>query len=274
MNILGIVADVIDAPAFRFILGVAILYLGYRGFRWGVGGLRRTLTVWRNEPIPIGEAESVDGTIEVEGTAEKLTKTISGNYSGKSCFAHSYKTKRKKKSKNSDGEWETDTTTVESGSNSVPFKLTDETGSIPIEPSDATIGMDTEYKRSSGNRRTGRGEKIKTEQRIDPGDELHVVGQKRPASEADTDLDEAPMFIGDGDEAPTFRITEGSELETVVRMFGRSVGAIGLGIVLIGFSLYLVGVAIEAQFAIGLIGSTTVKDRPQLLRGMDSTYFD
>jgi len=238
------VTTVLDSPPVYFLAGVAVFYLGYRSVRWGADGVRRAVSVWRNEPIPIGEAHLADGTIEVEGTAEMLNKTLSAEYTRTSCFACRYKTKRKKRTKNSDDEWETKTTTVDSGSNSVPFRLTDETGSIPVDPSAATIGMDTEYRNSSGSQRSTTGQKIQTEQRIDPGDELHIIGQKRPASETDTELDDATAFIGDGDEAPTFRITEGSELETVVRMFGRSTGALCLGFGLASLGVYVVSLAI------------------------------
>lgn len=244
MSVSEQIIHVLDSPPVYILVGAVVVYLGYRSVRWGANGVRRAVSVWRNEPIPIGDAHLADGTIEVEGTAEKLTKRVSAKYSGRSCFAYSYKTKRKKRRKNNDGEWETNTTTVDSGSNSVPFEVTDETGSIPVDPSAATIGMDTEYRNSRGSRRSTTGQKIRTEQRIDPGDELHIIGQKRPANEADADLDGAKAFIGDGDDAPTFRITEGSELETVVRMFGRSVGAICLGFGLASGGVYVAALAI------------------------------
>ena len=226
---------------------------GVGGVGGGGGGFGRTISVWRNEPIPIGDAYLADGTIEVEGTAETLSETVSANYSNTDCFAYSYTKKRKKRTKDSDGDWETNTTTLDSGSSSVPFRITDETGSIPVDPSEATIGMDTEYRRSTGNRRSVTGKKVRTEKRIDPGDELHIIGQKRPASEIDTDLDGSKAFIGDGDDAPTFRITEGSELETVVRMFARSVGAVCLGFGLAAVGLYLVALALQAQFGLGVM---------------------
>lgn len=255
MNGAGGVVLIAENPVVRLVAGLVALYVGYRSLRWGVGGIRRAVSVWRNEPIPIGEAVDADGTVEIEGTAETLTETVSAPYSNTDCFAYRNKTKRKKRTRDSDGDWETNTRTVDSGSGSVPFELTDETGSIPVDPSAATIGMDTEYRRSRGNRRSATGEKIRTEKRIDPGDELHVVGQKRPASAADDELGET-AFVGDGDEAPTFRITEGSELETVLRMFGRSLGAIALGVGLIGGGVYLVGLAAEAQFALSVAGYT------------------
>ncbi len=198
---------------------------------WGINGLRRTVAVWASDPIPIGEAHLADGTIEVEGTAEPLSGTLRSPYDNAQCLAYSYSKKRKEREKNEDGEYETKWRTLDSGSDSVPFLADDDTGSIPVKPAAATLGLDTEYS-------SRRGDIKKTENRIDPGDGVHVIGQKIPAVESDADLGDARAYIGDGEETPTFRVTNGGELETVVRMFGRSAGSIVLGTVLVGMFGY------------------------------------
>ncbi|MFC5135023.1 MULTISPECIES: GIDE domain-containing protein [Haloferacaceae] len=194
---------------------------------WGVNGLRRTVAVWASDPIPVGEAGLADGTIEVEGTAEPLSGTLRSPYDDAECLAYSYSKKRKEREKNEDGEYETEWRTLDSGGDSIPFLVSDDTGSIPVDPAAATLGLDTEYN-------SRRGDIKRTESRIDPGDGVHVIGQKVPAVEADADLGDARAYIGDGEETPTFRVTNGGELETVARMFGRSAGSIALGAVLIG----------------------------------------
>ena len=213
---------------------VAAAVLGVYLIVWGLNGFRRAISVWRSDPIPIEEFHLADGTVEVEGTAEKLVETASAPYSNRTCLAYSAKKKRKEREKNQDGEWETNWNTVSSPSGSVPFNVVDDTGSVAVDPAAATLGMDGEYSNRSGD--------IKySENRIDPGDEIHVVGQKRSVTEQRPALGDATAYIGDGDEAPTFRITDGSELETVVRMFGRSTASILLGgILLAGFG-YLFG---------------------------------
>jgi len=214
------------------VVSVAGVLLGGYLIIWGVNGFRRAVVVWRSDPIPIEDAHLVDGTIEVEGTAEKLVETASAPYSDRTCLAYSAKKQRKEREKNEDGEWETNWKTVSSPSGSVPFDVVDDTGSIAVDPAAATLGMDGEYSRRSGD--------IKySENRIDPGDEVHVIGQKRPVAETRPALGDATAYIGDGDEAPTFRITDGSELETVLRMFGRSSASIVFGAIVIGLVGFL-----------------------------------
>ena len=199
---------------------------------WGVNGFRRAISVWRSDPIPIEESHLTDGTIEIEGTAETLVETATAPYSDRTCLAYSAKKQRKEREKNDDGEWETNWNTVSSPSGSVPFNVVDDTGSIAVDPEAATLGMDGEYSNRSGD--------IKySENRIDPGDEVHVIGQKRAVTETRPELGDVTEYVGDGDDAPTFRITDGSELETVVRMFGRSAASIVLGTLIAGIAGFM-----------------------------------
>ncbi|SMO53261.1 GIDE domain-containing protein [Halorubrum cibi] len=211
--------------------GVAAL-VGVYLVVWGVNGIRRTIAVWASDPIPIEEARLADGTIEIEGTAEPLSGTLQSPYDEAECLAYSYSKKREKRERNEDGEYETEWRTVDSGGDSVPFLVSDDTGSIPVDPAAATLGLDTEYSSHVGDVK-------KTESRIDPGDGVHVIGQKVPAVETDVDLGDERAYVGDGEETPTFRITNGGELETVARMFGRSAGSIALGGTLIAAFGYL-----------------------------------
>ncbi len=217
-------------------VGIGILVVSVAGVAiggylivWGINGFRRAISVWRSDPIPIEEAHIVDGTIEIEGTAETLVETASAPYSDRTCLAYSATKKRKEREKNDDGEWETNWNTVSSPSGSVPFSVVDDTGSIAVDPDAATLGMDGEYSNRSGDVKY-------SENRIDPGDDVHVIGQKRSVTETRPALGDATEYIGDGDETPTFRITDGSELETVVRMFGRSVGSILIGTFALGMA--------------------------------------
>ncbi|WP_200531728.1 GIDE domain-containing protein [Halorubrum sp. LN27] len=228
--------------------GVAAAVVGVYLVVWGVNGLRRTIAVWKSDPTPIGEAHLIDGTIEVEGTAEELSRTLRSPYDGARSLAYSYSKKRKERERNEDGEYETEWRTLESGSESVPFLVADDTGSIPVDPAAATLGMDNEYSDRTGDIK-------KTESRIDPGDGVHVIGQKRSANEADADLDDHRTYIGDGEEAPTFRVTDGGELETVARMFGRSLGSIFLGAGLVaGFGYLLLTSFPGIAAALGVSG--------------------
>lgn len=221
MVVTDIMPLVAEETVLRIVAAGGVL-LGAFLIVWGVHGFRRALAVWANDPVPVGEAYLVDGTLEVEGTAEALSETLRSPYDDEPCLAYSYSKKRKERERNDDGEWETTWRTVDSGSDSVPFLVADDTGSIPVDPAAATLSMDNEYS-------DRRGDIKRTENRIDPGDGVHVIGQKRGVVESDLDLGEARSYIGDGEDAPTFRITDGSELETVARMFGRSALAVAIG---------------------------------------------
>ena len=238
--VLAVTVGILVGAAAAVLLGAYLIV-------WGFNGVRRAVSVWRSDPIPIEEAHLVDGTIEVEGSAETLVETASAPYSDRTCLAYSAKKKRKEREKNQDGEWETNWNTVSSPSGSVPFNVVDDTGSIAVDPAAATLGMDSEYSRRSGDVRY-------SENRIDPGDSVHVIGQKRAVTETRPSLGDATTYVGDGDDTPTFRITDGSELETVVRMFARSAGSLLFGAVLIGGCLYLLGTTFPELTVVSRVG--------------------
>jgi len=215
------------------IIAVAAALLGGYLFIWGGNGIRRTIGVWSSDPLPIEEAYVTDGGIEVEGAANPLSETLRSPYDDARCLAYSYSKQRRERTRNEDGEYETTWRTVESGNESVPFLVSDDTGAIPVVPDAATLRLATTYSSRSGDTET-------TERRIDPGDGIHVIGQRRAAVEADIDLGDASAYIGGGDDASAFRVTAGDELETVARMFGRSLGGVALGVILIGVFGYLV----------------------------------
>ena len=215
------------------LIAVAAALLGGYLLIWGGNGVRRAIRAWSSDPPPIEEAYLTDGGIEVEGVADPLSETLRSPYDDARCLAYSYSKKRRERRRNEGGEDETAWRAVESGGESVPFLVSDDTGSIPVVPGAATLEAATAYSSHAEDVK-------KTERRIDPGDEVHVIGQKRAAAEADADLGDASAYIGDGGETATFRITVGDELETAARMFGRSLGAVALGLILIGVFAYLV----------------------------------
>jgi len=225
------------------LIAVAAALLGGYLLVWGLNGVRRAIGVWSSDPLPVEEAFLTDGGTEVEGVADSLSEALRSPYDDARCLAYSYSKERKERTRNEEGEYETTWRTVESGSESVPFLVADDTGSIPVVPDAATLESVTAYSSHTGDIR-------RTERRIDPGDAVHVIGRKRVAAEADADLGDASAYIGDGGETTTFRITVGDELETVTRMFGRSLGAVALGVILVGVFAYLVltllpGLAVE-----------------------------
>lgn len=120
-------------------LSVFGVYLIYRA----LGNLQRGWTIWQSDPIGAGEVEYEDGTVEVQGEVEQLEgELLTTKYTDTPAVAHDYKLQRKKQDSTTDEgpEWRT----VESGTETQPFYVTDETGSVAVDPDGATVSLDTE----------------------------------------------------------------------------------------------------------------------------------
>ena len=68
---LGPVTDELLGLALAGIAALVGIYLVF----WGVNRIRRTLAVRNSDPIPTGQVRLADRPIEVEGTAETLSRT-------------------------------------------------------------------------------------------------------------------------------------------------------------------------------------------------------
>ena len=163
------------------------LYTFVKGF----GLFREAYKIKSRDATPANEVYLADGVVEVEGTAEVLDETVQSPYTNTDCLVYEYKKER------DDGHTGDDThdsgmTTVDSGSEEVPFLIADGTGDVAVDPTGAefTIGTDDV---EGGTREK------KHENRIEPGNPIHVTGQKREAAEQrDDGLDHSGVTSATG----------------------------------------------------------------------------
>jgi hypothetical protein len=225
----------------QIVAGAAVLgllaigaYLTYRG----LGSLQNGWTIWRNDPVSAGGVRHEEGVVEVQGKVEQLEEELlTTEYTDTPTVAYDYKLREKRKNPATDDrEWKT----VESGTETQPFYVTDETGSVAVDPDGATVSLDTE-KISGGHEvelgpvdaSTGK----RYEGRLVPGDHVHVYGQKR-AAHGDGPGGEQ-VYIGDGGQTDTFSISDTTEARTSLRYLGKGVVGLLVGLVALGASGFL-----------------------------------
>ena len=112
-----------------------------------------------------------------------------------------------------------------------PFYVTDETGSVAVDPDGATVSLDTE-KISGGSEIDIGPVDASTSKRYEgllaPGDQVHVFGQKRDAQGDGPDGER--FYIGDGGETDTFSVSDTTETRTIVRYIGGGLMSLILGL--------------------------------------------
>jgi hypothetical protein len=192
----------------------------------GVGRLRQGYRIFVNEPVGAGEAHLEDGVVEVEGTAKPLDEVLEGRYTDEPALAHSWRRERREERTDDEGNTRTSWDTVSSGDDAVPFLVEDATGEVAVDPTGATLSIAEARVRSAGlfgsRIRFGRRneEYREFEGRIEPGDDVHVYGQMRSATDGDGPGGNRHC-IGDGGEVSEFVVSDASEFRTVLRYFGQ-----------------------------------------------------
>lgn len=254
----GITMAAIPQP----VVGVAALalvaigvYLAYEA----LGNLQKGWTIWQSDQVGAGEVEYEDGTVEVQGTVEQLEpELLTTKYTDTPAVAYDYRVEEHEE--NRPGDTGTEWQTVDSGTETQPFYVTDETGSVAVDPDGATISLDTEQV-SGGSEidigpvdaSTGK----KYEGLLAPDDQVHIFGQKRNA-QRDGPGDEK-HYIGDGGETAAFTISDTTEGRTVLRFLGR-----GIGLVVFGLAALAVGAVLSLVF----LGQLEFADLPLLWTGL------
>ncbi len=195
-----------------------------------LGNLQSGWTIWQSDPIDAGDVEYEDGVVEVQGKVEQLEAgLLTTKYTDTPAVAHEYKLQRheENRSTESGAEWQT----VDSGTETQPFYVTDETGSVAVDPDGATVSLDTE--KISGGSEIDIGPvdastNKRYEGRLAPGDRVHVFGQKRHAQGDGPDGER--FYIGDGGETDTFSVSDTTETRTMVRYIGGGLTSLLLGL--------------------------------------------
>lgn len=208
--------------------GLVGLFLCYVG----VTNLRRAYSIWTNEPIDAGSLHLESGVVEVQGEVEPIDDvgTLASEYTGTECVAYSYRRKEKRRTHSStdDSGSNTEWKTVESGEQHCPFYVTDGTGAVAVDPVEATLSLDSERVGTSSIRTR------KYEGLLKPGDTVHVFGQKLDASDGGAPADER-SYVGAGDRAPAFTVSDTTEGWTVLRFTAKGLGLLVFGVLVVAF---------------------------------------
>lgn len=199
---------------------------------WGVFALRDAFEIWSHEPVDAAAVRHESGVVEVSGTAKRLDETVTAPYSDTDCLAYEY-TRKERRDDVGDDDNSPDWRSVESGSDSVPFLIEDDTGRVPIDPRGADISTsDTDYSSSTRTKRL--------EGRLDAGETVHVFGHHHRNGTGE--LADEPVYVGDGGEV-NFRIADTSGTRAVLRLFAKGAGAIVFGAVFGGVAAFVVTAA-------------------------------
>lgn len=200
------------------LIGVGVVLGSIYLLYWGAKQFSNGWTIWRNDPVDVEEVHLEEGIVEVQGVAEPIDgEVLSAQYTDRKSLAYEYERKEKRRRRDADGETEWEWETVESGERTRPFHVSDDTGTVAVDPEGATVSLDEE--RVGGGARTR-----KYEGRLEPGDHVHVFGQKRTATDGDPPGDRQE-FIGDGPETDEFTVSDATEFRTVLRYLGKGTAA-------------------------------------------------
>ncbi|MFD1632911.1 E3 ubiquitin ligase family protein (plasmid) [Haloplanus ruber] len=222
-------------------------YITYKA----LGKLQRGWIIWQSDPINAGDVEYENGIVEVQGEVEQLEdELLTTKYTDTPAVVHEYKLQVHEENRTGDQgtEWET----VDSGTEAQPFYVTDETGSVAVDPDGATVSLDVE-KVSGGSEIDIGPVDASTSKRYEgllpPGEHVHVFGQKRDAQ--GDGLGSERCYIGDGGETDTFSISDTTETRTIVRYIGGGLSSLILG---------LAALAVGGILALVLLGQLEFSD--------------
>lgn len=230
----GIVAEIqnnvaefpLDGPVgwVAILVLLVLIPVGPWLLRWSGQQFKTGYSMLANRAVGAGEAHQETGVVEVKGTAASLGETIPGKYTDESALVQKWHEDHVEEERDSDGNVTTSTRTVGRGSDAVPFLVEDETGSVAVDPSGASLiisqahihGGPTDIKHYEGL--------------IKPGDSVYVFGQLRKADDPADAPGEKRTYIGNGDEVSEFVVSDSGQLGTVFEFFlyGAMMTAVGL----------------------------------------------
>lgn len=207
--------------------------LGLYALWYGTNRLRLGYRLWATDAVPADRARTADGAVSVTGTAHPLSGTVTSAYTETECLAHEW-TKRREETRSASDDDAPTMKTVDRGTESVPFLLRDESGSIPVDPSGAELSLSHDVSKKSHDIR-------RIESRLDVGDAVHVYGQRRRVDEERDDLGDETIYVGDGDDVSHFRVSDSSPTGASLRLLGK------------GIVIWLLGVVAAGAFGVGLV---------------------
>lgn len=243
-------------PLLVALAGAGVAYVGYRK-------LEPELRRLRDDPLPVREAATTDGLVELRGTVETEGQYLEAPFTGTSCVAYEFEAEEYVSS-GKHSHWDT----LAEGNHAIPFRLADGTGSILVEPEDSELtlqsGWETEIgaeesakdrirefltaldvepgegsELSVGPISVGTGDRRRySEERLDVGETVSVFGRPEydpdaggewGSDEVDAAMratDEDPFVVADTVSVPTFRTS--TMVSAGVVVFGLALVVAGL----------------------------------------------
>lgn len=190
---------------------IVLLCLGIGGLiaLVGAGYLQTYTRVRKIDPVDIQRLTDTDGEVELSGTARPHEETSRSPFTDTECLAHEWEAKRYR-----GGGRGPDWSTLDSGATRHPFRLDDGTGTVLIDPNGATLELLTEEtievepsespppavsayldQTDSIEHEQTRTRRY-TEQRLERGDDVHVLGPVRRLAHSVDMPGDADAIIG------------------------------------------------------------------------------
>lgn len=145
------------------LLLLPLLLLAYLFTGLGFDKLTELRTLERTPRVEI--ANVIGGAVNLDGQAGSLDRTVVAPHSGRETLLYHATTERRTRDSEGRTRWEQ----IASEYAAVPFRLTDDSGSIAVMPNGAALDLNIVYQRVSGDLRY-------RERRIDDGDRLFAFG--------------------------------------------------------------------------------------------------
>ncbi|MFC3957079.1 E3 ubiquitin ligase family protein [Halovivax cerinus] len=195
----------------------------------GTSNLVAGYRLWAAEPTPVAAVGDAEGTVEIRGTAEPLDETLSGHFSTLPVLVQEWETRRVPDEP--DGTVPSNRRPMTDGRADVPFVVRDDSGTVAVDPTHATLSLERDRDNTSHGVR-------QLASRLEPGDDVYVFGQVCTDDDSDAAFGGESVSVGAGDDPGAFRIADTEPDETVVRLVGTG-------------ALYaVVGAAVTAAFGV------------------------
>lgn len=241
----------LEGPLGWVILGIVVVAVPVGGLvlKLGIDRIRLGHRMLRSDPASTASVAQASGVVEVEGTARPLAGPTTGKFSDEPALVQSYKRERKDERTDDDGTTTTEWQTVTEGTDTVPFLVADDSGTVAVDPDGASLSM-TRKRVDTDRSLTGRSDIREYEGRIGPGDDVYVYGARRSASEEADQLEGESVYIGAGDAVERFVISDGSEFRTAMRTIGWGLFLGLVGVVWIPLTIIVLLAILQARFGI------------------------
>lgn len=220
-----------EGAIFAVLIAIVSLFLLYQG----LSTLRTYRAVSRQRPVAVRDALAEADPVELEGTVRPADKQLESPLFGRPCAAYEYEVeeRRPNRGRRSGRSWRT----IESKSERRPFVLEDDSGRAYVDPTDATLELDSERTRRPPGGAGERGWFAKlqptiqlgpftmgnarryTESSLAIGETVYVHGS---AGRAPTDTDAAVAVSGT--DCKTFLVSDATEAVTRRRLRRRGAG--------------------------------------------------